>query len=225
MNLEVKAKVEANHQAAYGIVNIVESPTIKEIVWLLARSPKKCKKDNHFKSVCKSTDRCDASINRQRPKKGKGKRFHGVNEQKDEVMDDLADQVQSLFYNDVHFDAVNMRMHTSIKCETPDCRTTSQTFKIDTGADGNLMPIGMFSKLFPQVNLDALSRMIEKGVTLFVYNNTPIRQFGTCSIRLSFKGRSSMCKFFVVEHETAVVGITDSEKLKLIKVNLTWSKG
>ena len=27
-------------------------------------------------------------------------------------MDDLADQVQSLFYHDVHFNNINMRIHT-----------------------------------------------------------------------------------------------------------------
>ena len=78
----------------------------------------KCGKDNHFKAVCKNgTDKCDSS--KQRPKqKGKGKKLHEVNEQNDGVMDDLAKQVQSLFYNDVHFNTINTRMHTSIKCET-----------------------------------------------------------------------------------------------------------
>ena len=54
-------------------------------------------------------------------------------------MDDLTEQVQSLFYNDVHFNSVNARMHTTFKCETPDGRSSDQIFKIDTGADGNLM--------------------------------------------------------------------------------------
>ena len=61
-------------------------------------------------------------------------------------MGDLADQVQSLFYNDIHFNSVNARMH----------------FKVDTGVDGNLMPISMFMQLFPKVSLDTLSRMIER---------------------------------------------------------------
>ena len=52
-------------------------------------------------------------------------------------MDDLTKQVQSLFYNDVHFNAVNARMHTTLKCETADGRSSDQVFKIDTGADGN----------------------------------------------------------------------------------------
>ena len=81
------------------------------------------------------------------------------------------------------------------------------------------MPINMFTVLFPKVSLDALSRTVNKEVTLFAYNNTPIRQFGTCSVRLSFKSKSFVCKFFVVEHETALVGIADSEKLGLVQVN------
>ena len=198
--------------------------TTKEIVLHLVRSVGKCGKDNHFKAVCKSaafSDRKDSS--KHRPKaKGKMK-FHEINEEEG-VMDDLTEQVQSLFYNDVHFNAVNARMHTTLKCETPDGRSSDQVFKIDTGANGNLMPMKMFAVLFPKVSLDALSRTINKEVTLFAYNNTPIKQFGTCSVRLGFKNKSLICNFFVVEHETALVGINDSEKLGLVQVNFDMVK-
>ena len=182
----------------------------------------KCGKENLFKSVCKSGSDNKHDHSRYRPKqKGKGKKkFHEISEQNNEgVMDDLAEQVQSLFYNDVHFNAINTRMHTSIKCETPDGRSSDHTFKVDTGADGNLMPISMFTKLFSHVSLDALSRTIEKSVTLYAYNNTPIKQYRTCHVKLSFKGKSTISKFFIVEHETAIVGISYAEKLRLIKVN------
>ena len=43
-------------------------------------------------------------------------------------------------------------------------------------------------------------------------------------MRLSFKGRSYVCKFFVVEYETALVGISDSEKLGLVQVNFNMVK-
>ena len=132
-------------------------------------------------------------------------------------MDDLTDQDQSLFYHDVHFNLIITRMHTEIKCRTSqNGNVTKQTFKVDTGADGNLMPISMFTRLFPKISLDALGKTVETGVTLFAYSNTPIKQFRTCSVRLSFKGKAVICKFFVIEHEMAIVGITDSEKLGLV---------
>ena len=81
-------------------------------------------------------------------------------------------------------------MHALIKCKTPDGNSSRQTFKVDTGADGNLMPISMFTRLFPKISLEAIGKTMEKGVTLFAYNNTPITQFGTCSVRLSFKGEN-----------------------------------
>ena len=179
----------------------------------------KCGRDNHFKAVCKIGSSSSRDHSKSRGKKGKNKRFHEVNESGEGVMDDLVEQVQSLFYNDVHFNSVNSRMHTTLQCTTPDGRSSDQTFKVDTGGDGNLMPISMFSKIFPKVNLDALSQMINKSVTLFAYIDTEIKQLGTCSVRLSFRKRSQVCKFFVVEHETAIIGITDSEKLGLVSVN------
>ena len=180
----------------------------------------KCGKENHFKAVCKSGNSTRDSRDHSRPRGKKGKmKFHEVNESNEGSMDDLAEQVQSLFYNDVHFNTINSRMHTSLQCTTPDGWSSDQTFKVDTGADGNLMPISMFSKIFPKVSLDALGQTINRSVTLYAYNDTEIKQFGTCSVRLSFKKRSQVCKFFVVEHETAIIGITDSEKLGLVSVN------
>ena len=47
-------------------------------------------------------------------------------------MDDLADQVQSLFYHDMHINNVNMRMHTELGCEMSQNRS-KQVFKIHWG--------------------------------------------------------------------------------------------
>ena len=220
-NSGAKARAVVDHPVRFAIVSIVGKLTIEETVQHLARKCGKCGKENHFKAVCKSgfgSDKRDSSKHRPRAK-GSKKKFHEVNEEEGGVMDDLLDQVQALFYNEVHFNAMNVRMHTTLKCVTPDGRSSDQVFKIDTGANGNLMPIKTFAVLFPKVSLDTLSKTINKGVTLFAYNNTPIKQFGMCSVRLSFKDRSLVCKFFVVEHDTALVGINDSEKLGLVKVN------
>ena len=59
----------------------------------------------------------------------------------------------------------------------------------------------------------------DKGITLFAYNNTPIKQYGTCSVKVTFKGKQEICKFYVIEHSTAIPSVSDSEKLGLVKVN------
>ena len=47
-----------------------------------------------------------------------------------------------MYYNDVHFNSVNTRMH--IKLNTKSCNGNSMKthFKVDTGAGGNLLPLG-----------------------------------------------------------------------------------
>ena len=54
---------------------------------------------------------------------------------------------------------------------------------------------------------------------LYAYNNTPIKQYGTCSVKVSFKDKQNICKFYVVKHAMAILGILDSKKLGLVKVN------
>ena len=110
-------------------------------------------------------------------------------------------------------------MYTEIYFKTPAGQVSKQTFKVNTGADGNLMPITMFAKLFPKISLKSLEKTVESGVNLYAYNNTPIRQFGICSVQMSFKGKSGIYKFYVVKHTTAILGISDSEKLGLVMVN------
>ena len=78
----------------------------------------KCGKENHFKAVCKSGGSDTRDHSNPRTKKGKSKKFHEINESGDGVMDDLTEKLQSLFYNDVHFNSVNSRMHTTLNCKT-----------------------------------------------------------------------------------------------------------
>ena len=40
-----------------------------------------------------------------------------------------------------------------------------------------------------------------------------------CSVRITFKAKQQICKFYVVEHATAILGVSDSEILGLVKVN------
>ena len=120
-------------------------------------------------------------------------------------MDDFADQVQSLFYHDVHFNNVDTRMHTELGCEMSQSKS-KQIFKIHMGADRNLMPITMFMKLYPKIRLETLYKTIDKGITLFAHNNTPTKQYGTCSVKVPFKGKHEICKFYVVECTIAILG-------------------
>ena len=46
----------------------------------------------------------------------------------------------------------------------------------------------------------------------------PSSNLEICSVRISFKGKLIICKFYVVEYSTMILGVTDSDKLGLVKV-------
>ena len=65
-------------------------------------------------------------------------------------IDEITSRFKSMYYNDVHFNSINTCMH--IKLNTKSCNGNSMKthFKVDTGADGNLLPLEFF-KHFPEL--------------------------------------------------------------------------
>ena len=125
-----------------------------------------------------------------------------------------------MYYNDVHFNGVNTHMY--IKLSTKSCNGNSlkTRFKVDTGADGNLLPLGEFFKHFPDANMTQLAKTIDIGTKLYAYNNTEIKQLGACELLVEYRECRKICQFYVVDFPTAIFGIHDSESLRLITVHL-----
>ena len=84
-------------------------------------------------------------------------------------------------------------------------------FKVDTGADGNLLPSGESFKHFPEANLNDLAKMVAPHTRLHAYNNTEIKQLGVCELLVEYKMNRKICEFYVVDLPTAILGIHDSE--------------
>ena len=89
--------------------------------------------------------------------------------------------------------------------------------KVDTGVDHNLLPIGVYKYLCG--NVDKLAKTIDRSVRLVAYNNTEIKEYGTCYITVQFKTKRLETKFFVVDQTTTLIGLIDSIRLGLIMVN------
>ena len=113
-NLGVKARAAVDPQAISIIASIVGRATTKEIVLLLVRNVGNVARRTTSRLFANQAQIEEIAANTGPRAKGK-KKFHEINEEEG-VMDDLTEQVQSLFYNDVHFNAVNARMHTTLKC-------------------------------------------------------------------------------------------------------------
>ena len=64
-----------------------------------------------------------------------------------------------------------------------------------------------------------LAKTIDPHTKLYVYNNTEIKQLGVCKLLVEYKTYRRICEFYVFEFPTAILGIHDSESLRLITVH------
>ena len=79
-----------------------------------------------------------------------------------------------------------------IKLSTKSCSVNSLKthFKVTTGADGNLLPLGEFFKHFPDANMTQLAKTINPHTKLNTYNNTEIKQLGVCKLLVAYKTKN-----------------------------------
>ena len=107
---------------------------------------------------------------------------------------------------------VNLNMASKTKCQR--VRT-----KIDSGSDGNLLALSVYLSLFPGATRRSLLQSVDPNVSLYAYNGTEIQQLGHCKLRVSFKNRSTLCDFYITDHQTTLFGLPDMENLKITTVH------
>ena len=85
-------------------------------------------------------------------------------------------------------------------------------YKIDTGAQCNVVPLKVYQKLNPQPDLHPLN------LKLSAYNNSKIPVTGKCSLTLEHKIELFNVSFLVLDIKSVpILGLESRENLKLIK--------
>ena len=99
-------------------------------------------------------------------------------------------------------------------------------YKINTGSEGNLMPLYIFQKLFKNMSEEQLKRSVKGNIKLKMYNGTHIMQLGTCMVHVKFKNIKKRCVFFVVPgNGQALLGMPDMVVLNIINLNIDSIQG
>ena len=182
---------------------------------------KACGRKNHFAKKCLLRNKSTAGTHTGNKKLFKYRQISADHESSDEgqQIDEITSKVKSLYYNDVHFDLINTRMYVNLSTNSCNGTQRKTRFKVDTGADGNLLPLAEFFKHFPNANLNNLARTVNSSTKLYAYNNTEIKQLGVCELLVEYKDSAKVCEFYVVDFPTTILGIHDSESLKLLTVH------
>ena len=91
-------------------------------------------------------------------------------------------------------------------------------FKVDSSASGNLLPLCLYRKTFPNVIQTELERFIDHRVQLLAYNKKVIKQLGVCYLHVKdSQGHTKLCKFFIVNSKfNPIIGVNCALRLGLI---------
>ena len=176
-------------------------------------------KKNHFAKKCLSNKGNNSTAGAKKLFKYREVNLDQESSDEKGQIDEITSRVKSMYYHDVHFNSVNTYMDINLNTRPCNGNNRKTHFKVDTGADGNLAPLGEFFKHFPESNLNDLAKTIDPHTKLYAYNNTEIKQLGVCELLVEYKSSRKICGFYVVNFPTAILGIHDSESLKLITIH------
>ena len=86
-------------------------------------------------------------------------------------------------------------------------------FKVNSGACGNLMPLGMYKSLYSK---EPLPSTIDHSVLLLDYNKQEIKQLGTCKVLVRFGSITKPVHFYIVSDRLKpIIGVSDALNLGL----------
>ena len=88
---------------------------------------------------------------------------------------------------------------------------------MDSEACANLIPVGVYSKLFDKLDRE-LKSTIDYRVKLLAANNKVIKQLGTGNLRVKEEDRNKVCRFHVVPNTCRpILGLPDLKRMDLVQ--------
>ena len=172
----------------------------------------KCKKKNHFSSVCKAEQRVDAVDE-----------YNGHYEDDYEYVDEYSYPGDNLYLGEIT--AVSRDIDNSneiLYCDSINSKDWLETLKlnnqsisakIDTGAQANIMSKSVYNKYFPEKRIDRQCK-----VKLYAYGGTNIPSIGKVKFVCQFENKKVDTEFIIVPLDVkTVLGLDSCIKIGLVR--------
>ena len=206
-----------------------------------------CGKLNHWQRVCRQATGWTSGAGGRRHSSGRPRSrarsrrrtnrderqrggVHSISQ--DARFDQLSDNFEPLAFNTVNIyaverDEVYATLRITLK-DRPDIPATLRV-KVDTGAQGNVMPLRTFQRMYPS-NIDTEGILVRgslehRDTILTAYNGQLIRQYGTTRLKWVHETTTHEAEFFVADTPGPVIlGLPSCRKLNLVTLNCAVSK-
>ena len=176
-----------------------------------------CKKLNHFAEVCHS--------------KARRQRIHAIEDSRDSAAETTFESIifQSVtIANQTQGTPASSRDEVFVSLQVnlaqSDTRKTTLRAKLDTGAQGNILPMRLYREMFPhQVDNSGKLKpkaLLSSNVVLTAYGGSQIKHHGIVTIPCTYRKESTLAPFYVTDIPgPAIIGLPTSTDLNLLQFN------
>ena len=193
-----------------------------------------CGKFGHWRSVCRSRPRAKTNHEPSRDKQHRPQQ--GVHAIDTTEPDTDCPTVQSidvphtldtpqLNFHSLYIDSVVERDTQALLQIEVDTGQSAMPLlcKIDTGAEGNVIPVNTYKQLYPQSAYSpdgAPLGLCPSNTTITAFGGHTIQHYGTCELNLSHNGHSKPYPFHVVNTTgPTILGLPACRDMKLVTLN------
>ena len=178
----------------------------------------KCHRIGHWGKVCLNPQNPLKQTNKQQGHRGK--KIQAIQHDSQDSEDHL-----SATFENFTFSPITVNAHSNTECERTQVSATiiiephkgiktNLKGKVDTGAEGNILPLRVFKQIFPRS-----VKLTSSTASLTDYNGGKIQQYGTITMPCSYKNRHHEETFYVADAAGPVIfGLQTCERLGLVTV-------
>ena len=187
---------------------------------------KGCGKANHWMKMCRSTDKSRGARPKQKPQQ----RIHTLVEAGSAAAH--ADDEDAIYFHTLNKQTARCENTARNRSDTQAFVTLKATSdyvtrdikcKIDTGAEGNVIPASIYRSLVPvaTTNSDEAPPGLQPTQTrLIAFGGYDVEHFGTCSLTLTHGEQSERCTFHVSKADGPVIlGLPSCRALQLVTLH------
>lgn len=193
-----------------------------------------CGKLGHWRSVCRSRPRAKTSYETSRGKQHRPQQgVHAIDTTEPNTDYPTVQNIDvphtldtpQLYFHSLHIDSVvegDTQALLQLEVNAGQ-RTMPLLCKIDTGAEGNVIPVDTYKQLYPQSAYSpdgAPLGLCPSNTTITAFGGHTIQHYGTCELNLSHNGHSKPYPFHVVNTTgPTILGLPTCRDMKLVTLN------
>ena len=171
-----------------------------------------CHKSGHWEKACMSKQRKSSTTHRPNGEKQSRRKVHEISTEQEELEEDFV----KLNFSSISTSTDSSEAYASIEIKYTEKRDANLHGKIDTGSQGNILPLRTYKKMYPDNN----KPLQPSKTTLTAYNGTPIKQHGSIQLQCKYKNKTASCEFFIADTDASVIfGLPLCLELGLVNLN------